>query len=467
MSQHSTGDSEEYRDHISTVDKEGKRVWIYPKKPSGRYYKARMYVSWLLLIILFLGPFLRIHGHPVFLLNFPERQFYLFGIGFWPQDLHLFGLALITLIVFIILFTAIFGRVFCGWVCPQTIFMEMVFRKIEYWIEGDARDQRRLNQAPWTVNKFFKKFTKHGIFYGIAFLIGNVFLAYIIGSEQLIHIVTSPPTEHLGGLTAMIIFSFVFYWVFAWFREQVCVMVCPYGRLQGVLLDQNSIVVHYDFNRGEPRGKRRRTESSSLGDCIDCYQCVDVCPTGIDIRYGTQLECVNCTACMDACDTIMDRIKRPRGLIRYASYNSLLQGTRSLFNSRTIGYSAVLVMLVGILSFLLATRVSVETTILRTPGVLFQEMDNGDIRNLYNVTVLNKSTEPMPVSLRLLEPEEGSLIMVGDLSNIGPEELGSSAFFLELPDSLFSTRRIPVKIGVFSAGNLLEEKTSTFIGPGR
>ncbi|HEM48577.1 MAG TPA: 4Fe-4S binding protein, partial [Caldithrix sp.] len=276
---------ENFRDKLSTVDQQGKRVWIFPKKPSGPFYSARTWMSLLLIIILFSGPFIKINGKPILLLNILERKFIIFGIGFWPQDFYLFVLATITLIVFIVLFTVVYGRLFCGWACPQTVFMEMVFRKIEYWIEGDAQKQRQLNKTPMNFQKFIKKASKHTIFYAISFLIGNTFLAYIIGIEELKKIITDPPSQHLVGLTAMILFSGTFYYIFAFFREQVCTLVCPYGRLQGVLLDQNSIVVAYDFIRGEPRGKIRKNEAGhKKGDCVDCNQCVEVCPTGIDIR---------------------------------------------------------------------------------------------------------------------------------------------------------------------------------------
>jgi cytochrome c oxidase accessory protein FixG len=282
---------ESFRDSIATVDKQGKRVWVYPKKPGGKWFTKRALLGYTLLVVLFAGPFIRIGGEPLMLIDVLERRFVIFGQTFWPQDIHLFVLAAITLVIFIALFTVAFGRLFCGWVCPQTIFMELVYRRIEYWVEGDWKQQRALNNAPWSAEKVGKKTLKHLLFFGVAFLIGNTFLAYIVGSEQLIQIITSPPTEHLGGFLAMIGFSLVFYGVFAFLREQVCTTICPYGRLQGVLLDRQSLVVAYDHVRGEERGKFRKGEDrtvASKGDCIDCKACVHVCPTGIDIRNGTQ-----------------------------------------------------------------------------------------------------------------------------------------------------------------------------------
>jgi len=234
----------------------------------------------------------------------------------------------------IIFFTTAFGRLWCGWTCPQTVMMEMVFRKLEYLIEGDSHEQRALAQAPWTGKKIAKKVIKHALFFGLSFIIGNTLLSYIIGTETLFHIITDNPLNHLTGLTFMLLFSLLFYAIFARFREQACTFICPYGRLQAALLDENSVVVAYDHKRGEKRGRLNRSQSwedrraQGGGDCVDCRQCVVVCPTGIDIRNGTQMECVNCTACIDACDNVMDKIGRSRGLIRYASLDGIERGER-------------------------------------------------------------------------------------------------------------------------------------------
>jgi len=461
----SESEPKSFRDKIATVDEKGKRVWIYPKKPFGPLYRYRTFVSAILIAILFAGTFIKINGHPLLMLNLLERRFIIFGIGFWPQDFHLFVLATITLVVFIVLFTVVYGRVFCGWACPQTIFMEMLFRKIEYWIEGDARKQRALNSAPMHFEKFIKKFSKHTIFYSISFLIGNTFLAYIIGIDELKKIITDPPSQHVVGLTAMIIFSTIFYSVFAFFREQACTLVCPYGRFQGVLLDQNSIVVAYDFKRGEPRGKISRNKPhTDTGDCIACNQCVEVCPTGIDIRNGTQLECINCTACIDACDTIMEKVKKPKGLIRYASYNGIVEQVKLKLSSRIVGYSAVLILLVSVLIIMMLNRAPIETTILRTPGVLYQELDGGLISNLYNIKVINKTFEPRTINLVLNTPG-GSIEMVGGQLNIPEGGIGESAFFVKVPKEQLARTSTSLVIDVYSENEILEQLNTTFIGP--
>jgi cytochrome c oxidase accessory protein FixG len=313
--------------------------------------------------------------------------------------------------------------------------------------------------------KFIKKAFKHFIFYVISFMIGNTFLAYIIGINELTKIVTDPPSQHLAGLTAMILFSGVFYYIFAFFREQVCTLVCPYGRLQGVLLDQNSIVVAYDFIRGEPRGKIRKSElAKKRGDCVDCNQCVEVCPTGIDIRNGTQLECINCTACIDACNAVMEKVKRPKGLIRYSSYNGIKEGLKLKLTPRIIGYSAVLLILVTILFTLFLNRKPVETTILRIPGVLYQELEDGRIANLYNVKIINKTFEEKPIELKLRSPE-GSLELIGGQLIVPDGGISESAFFVKLDREKLKTTSASVLIDVYSGDKLLDEIRTTFIGP--
>ena len=324
-----TPDNENFRDSIGTITEEGKRAWVFPKKPSGKFYEYRKYVSYFLLAFLLLSPFIKINGNQFLMFNILERRFNIFGFPFWPQDFHLFVISMLIGVVFITLFTVAFGRIFCGWICPQTIFMEMVFRRIEYWIEGDRNKQRKLDRQKWDAEKIRKKSLKTIIFIIISFVISNVFLAYIISSDKLIQYITEGPFNNVSTLISLIIFTAVFYFVFAWFREQVCIIACPYGRLQGVLLDTKSIVVAYDHKRGEAENGRKTfrknedREALGHGDCIDCFQCVHVCPTGIDIRNGTQLECVNCTACIDECDHIMESINLPKGLIRYASEENI------------------------------------------------------------------------------------------------------------------------------------------------
>lgn len=454
-----------FRDSIATITAEGKRNWIYPKKPSGAFYKRRTLVSIVLLTLLFAGPFLKINGHPYMLFNVLERKFILFGIAFWPQDFDLFVLAMLTFIVFIILFTVLFGRLWCGWACPQTIFMEMVFRKIEYWIEGDASQQRALHAAPPHPRKFRKKLLKQIIFLAISFIIANTFLAYLTGLDELKLLVADGPVQHAGTFTALVVFTIVFYGVYIKFREQACIVVCPYGRLQGVLLDKNSVVIGYDYKRGEPRQKLHRGAVRTAGDCIDCHQCVQVCPTGIDIRNGTQMECVNCTACIDACDKVMDHIRKPRGLIRYTSEAAIATGSRFRITPRIIAYSVVLVILLTTLITLLSTRSDVEATILRTPGMLYQEQPNGQVSNLYSVKLVNKTFRNLPIDIKIIAPA-GSIQWVGNgITRLREQDISEGEFFILLDPATIRRTKTELQIAVYSGGTLVEKVSTNFIGP--
>ena len=463
-------DWKDYRDHLATADQEGHRMWIYPRKPHGRFTRARTWLSWLLLAVMFIGPFVRIKGNPLLLLNFVERRFVILGQIFWPQDMIISAVTILVFFVGIVVFTTAFGRLWCGWTCPQIVLMEMVFRKIEYFIEGDAHEQRALHKAPWTANKIAKKFSKHAIFFGLSFLVGNTLLAYIIGTEELFPIITDNPMNHFSGLTFMFLFTLLFYGIFARFREQACTYICPYGRLQSTLLDENSIVVAYDYKRGENRGILKRSvpaeqrKSDGLGDCIDCHQCVSVCPTGIDIRDGTQMECVNCTACIDACDGVMDRIKRPRGLIRFASLNGIERGESLRVTPRLIGYAVVLLALIGLWLVLVFTRSDVEATMLRAPGSLFQMMPDGHLSNLYTVKVVNKTSREIPIELKL-ENMPGDLQVMGGKIVVAPQKLAENSVLIGLDPALVKGGKVPLVIGVYSQGRKIETLNTGFIGP--
>jgi cytochrome c oxidase accessory protein FixG len=456
-----------YRDHISTVDESGKRVWVYPKKPKGKFTNYRMLVSILLLVFLLAGPFISIDGEPLLLMNILERKFVIFGQVFWPQDFHLAVIGMITTVVFIILFTIVFGRIFCGWLCPQTIFMEWVFRRVEYWIEGDYMKQKKLDRQAWDAEKIWKKGSKHFVFLVISTVIMHTFMAYIIGVDQTWQLIQSGPAEEPVAFVVMVALTGMFYGVFSRLREQVCTTICPYGRLQGVLLDRKSIVVAYDYQRGETRGKYRKGEDREAldkGDCIDCKQCVYVCPTGIDIRNGTQLECVNCTACMDACDSIMDAIGKPKGLVRYDSEDHIETKTPFVFTGRMRAYSLVLLALMGVLVTLLMIRSDLETTILRTPGMMYQERPDGAISNLYQLKMLNKSNNIYPVKLELMEPA-GRIEMVGEDIVLRKQGMEAGAFFIIINPEELDGLSTSVEVGVFSDGKLLETVTTRFLGP--
>ncbi|HEA23748.1 hypothetical protein LCGC14_0684980 [marine sediment metagenome] len=465
-------DQENFRDSIGTIDEEGKRAWIFPKKPSGRLYRYRKYVSYVLLIFLISAPFVKINGNQFLMFNVLERRFNIFGLPFWPQDFYLFVILMIIGVVFVALFTVAFGRIFCGWMCPQTIFMEMVFRRIEFWIDGDRGAQIKLERQEWNAEKIRKRITKWIAFFIISFLIANVFLAYLIGSDRLIRYITDGPLQHVSTLVSLTLFTAVFYFVFAWFREQVCIIACPYGRMQSVLLDNKSIVVAYDHKRGEAengRKKFRKSEDRNAlghGDCIDCLQCVNVCPTGIDIRNGTQLECVNCTACIDECDTIMEKVDLPKGLIRYASEDEIVKKKKFKFNPRLKGYTAVLTILTGILVGMLFLRSDLEANILRLPGQLYEHKDGNIISNVYTYKLVNKTTKNVEnVHFKLLSHQGIIKLVRHEDFSVPAQELSEGTLFIEIPNSTIKKDTEKLKIGVYSSDEMIETTTTTFLAP--
>ncbi|WP_194851138.1 cytochrome c oxidase accessory protein CcoG [Nonlabens antarcticus] len=461
-----------FRDTIGTLDEDGGRAWVFPKKPVGKWYEYRKYVSYVLLAALFAAPFIKVGGQQFLLFNVLERRFNIFGFPFWPQDVYIFVMMMLVGVVFVILFTVAFGRLFCGWVCPQTIFMEMVFRRIEYWIDGDRGKQMRLAKMPWNKEKILKRSLKWFVFFVISFLIANVFLAYLIGSDRLIRYITEGPMQHWSTLISLTIFTGVFYFVFAWFREQVCIIVCPYGRLQGVLLDKKSVVVAYDYNRGEKEEGRAKfkknedREASGKGDCIDCFQCVQVCPTGIDIRNGTQLECINCTACIDACNSIMDAVDLPQGLIRYASEDNIEKKTKFEFTPRLKGYSVILGILITVLVGMLFLRNDVEADVLRLPGQLFERKGENNISNVYTYKLLNKTNSDIENVRFQLMSHNGTIKIVGhDTFTVPAGGLSEGTLFIELNASALNGDKDRMVIGVFSGEEQIETTRTAFLGP--
>lgn len=461
-------EEENFRNSINVVNKSGERNWVYAKKPKGSLYKGRTWFSILLLVLLFGTPFLSFNNHPLILLNIIERKFILFGVPFWPQDLPLVALLMLTFVVFIIVFTVVFGRVFCGWACPQTIFMEMVFRKIEYWIEGDFKAQQKLDKQEWNQEKIIKKTAKHTIFFLMAVLIANTFLSYILGVDEVKKLIIEGPIAHLGKFIALILFSIVFYIVYTKVREVVCIVICPYGRLQGLMLDKNSIVVGYDFKRGEPRGFLKKNEIQKTGDCIDCKRCVQVCPTGIDIRNGTQLECINCTACIDECNDVMLKINKPKGLIRYTSQEGIEKGSSKKITVRSGAYMVILLLLMSLLSYFLITRKSVEANVLRTPGMLFQQQSDSTVSNMYNFDVLNKTFDIQKIEVRIISPANATLKMVDRESNffdLKEDDIVKGSFFINVPIKQIKQNNTKAEVGFYQNEKLIEVITTNFLGP--
>ena len=461
--------AETFRDSVATIEQTGSRKWVYPKKPKGKFTNYRDIVTFILLAIFFITPFLKINGNALLKINIIDREFFIFGQPFYPQDFFILALGAITSLVFIILFTVIFGRIFCGWICPQTIFMEGVFRKIEFWIEGDRNKQIRLASQPWNAEKIWKKGLKWSVYVVISLIITHWMFMYIVGVEDTLKIMKGGPVEYPTNFIVMVIFTGLFYFVFAWFREQVCTLVCPYGRLQGVLIDKETVNVFYDYKRGENRAKWRKGEdrkAAGKGDCIDCNQCVVVCPTGIDIRNGQQLECINCTICIDACDEVMEKTGLPKGLIRYATQDEIEKGDKFKFTNRMKAYSVVLLALIGLLGYILNNRGGLEAKFIKPAGSTFFIKDD-KINNTYNYTLLNKTNEDKVVSFKIITPANGTIIFSsGNTVLMKRDKLIKGTINISFPSKEIKNPKQKLTIGVYDTkGKLLDTFDTYFEGP--
>lgn len=454
-----------FRDTVSTVRTDGIRKWIYALKPTGTFYRARRWLSYIYLIVFFALPFVKIGDQPFFLLNILESKFILFGKPFWPQDFYIFAFGMIAFIILIVLFTIIYGRLFCGWVCPQTIFMEFVFRQIEWWIDGNPQQQQRLHSMSWNWEKIWKRGLKIILFFTISFLIAHTFLSYILGVDQVIRIILEPIQDHIILLLGLLFFTFLFFSVYYFVREIVCTTICPYGRLQGVMTDQNTMQVSYDHVRGEPRQRYSRHETRT-GDCVDCLKCIAVCPTGIDIRNGSQLECVGCTACIDACDEIMHKFGFEPRLIRYASQKNIELREKFKMTSRVKAYTVLLCILVAALSVMIITRKSIDCYIARVSGQLYQEVTADTLSNYYTLKLINKTTREQSFDIALDE-YQGRIKMVSDKPKIlKSEQVNEFYMWVYLPKSALKKRNTKLKLRVLNErGEILDKVTTNFYGP--
>ena len=463
---------ETFRDSVGTMEQSGKRKWVYPRKPKGKYTDYRTIVAIGLLTVFFVTPFIRISGNPFLMINILDRQFYIFGQPFYPQDFFILALGAIASLVFIILFTVAYGRIFCGWICPQTIFMEMVFRKIEYWIEGDRNKQIKLDKQKWDWEKIRKRGLKWSIYITISLIITHFMFMYVVGYAEVFRIMKEGPFVRTTNFVVMVLFTATFYFVFAWFREQACTLVCPYGRLQGVLIDKETINVYYDFKRGEGtagRAKWKKNEDRQAlgkGDCIDCNQCVVVCPTGIDIRNGQQLEGVNCTACIDACDEVMEKVGFPKGLIRYATEAEIESETKFHFTLRMKLYALVLVGLIAFLGYLLYDRGIMEAKFIKPAGSTYVIRD-GKVNNTYDYTLLNKSNRDITVSFKVLSPANGTVLYSGsDKITVKRDAILKGTINIQFPEKEISLAKQSILIGVFDAnGEMIDSYETYYEGP--
>jgi cytochrome c oxidase accessory protein FixG len=429
----------------ATMDETGKRVYMVPEQVKGFWRKARTVTEIFLVIFFLVLPWIKIGGHQALLLDIGGRKFSIFGLTFFAHDAPLIFFILAFLTLGLAFITAVWGRIWCGWTCPQTVFIDGIFRRLEYWIIGSHIQQRNLAKAPWGVKKFFKLSVLWSLFLIVSLVIAHSFLAYFVGADQLVDMTQHNPRANWTIFVVMAFLTAVFLFDFGWFREQFCIIMCPYGRFQSVLLDDDSITVSYDPVRGEPR-KGTVEAGAKEGDCINCYKCVSVCPTGIDIRNGQQMECIACTACIDACDEVMEKVNKPKGLIRYASGHSLKGIVTKWLRPRVAIYSVLLIAVISALSVSISKREDINVTVLRgkdTPFQVLKSEQDGvkreEIINHFKMHIKNQTFDS--INLRMALPEEWKekqveIITQNENINLAPGTDTTVHFFVKFPQEV-------------------------------
>jgi cytochrome c oxidase accessory protein FixG len=405
---------------VTTINADGSRYFLHPSDVRGRWNLLRRLVGVLLIAVYVLLPWIPINGAPAVFLDVENRMFHLFGLTLVPQDLWVMFFAISGLGFGLFFVTALLGRIWCGWACPYTVFLDHVYRRIERWIEGDAPARRALDAAPWTAGKTIRRMLKHLAYLLVAALIAHVFLSYFVSLRRLYNFMQEGPMQHLTAFGIVSFLTLVLWFCFGYFREQFCIIMCPYGRLQSALTDDDTINVGYDVGRGEPRGAKGSVE----GDCIDCRRCVNVCPTGIDIRNGLQLECIGCTACIDACDDVMVKIGRPKGLIRYDSFNGFAGNVRRFLRPRIYGYCALAALGLGALTIVASSKARpYNASVSRVGGTGFFS-DASSVRNIYKVRFINKRNQPATVTIQLggVTPAGYELSGADQTFTVGPQD---------------------------------------------
>lgn len=461
-------------DVLSTLGRDGKRKWLYPTLSPGRFLTRRRIVGWVLVFIYLALPVVPIGGRPALLLDVVHREFAMFGAVFYPTDTLLLMLFLIAIMVMIILFTALLGRVWCGWACPQTIYLEFVFRPIERLIEGKEHVRKRRDGGPMSVDKAWRKGVKWGIYGVVAFVLANTFVAYFVGWSALIDWMGQAPTENWGFFLVMSVTTGLILFDFGIFREQMCTIACPYARMQSIMLDEDSLIVSYDPNRGEPRQKRSKKaleqEAAGIipaqGDCIDCFACVRTCPTGIDIRDGLQMECVACTQCIDACDHIMDQIDRPRGLIRYTSERELEGRKTRIFRPRTTIYLVAILFVASAFTVVLTSRSDYDVNVGRVVDAPYIELPDGRIANRLRFRVRNQTAGTVSFDVRVAEPATAEVRAVGPMPvALDPGQMDRIEIWVLVPAVSFQTTSIPARFELhFSDGQVVQAEFNV-LGP--
>jgi cytochrome c oxidase accessory protein FixG len=410
-------------DSLASLDEFGDRNYLFPAEVRGHFKKWRNIIHPLFIAFFLILPWIKVDGQQWVLLNLPERKFNIFGLSFWAHDTPMIFFVISGALVGLSFITAVWGRIWCGWACPQTVFIEGIFRRIEALVEGNHIERKRLSQAPLSFGKFTKSSIKWSLFLAVSLIITHSFLAYFVGSDRLLEMIQHNPKENWTPFIIICITTGIILFDFGWFREQFCLIMCPYGRFQSVLMDKNSMAVLYDNKRGEPRKTKDNKDASNLGDCINCFKCVNVCPTGIDIRNGLQMECIACTACIDACDEVMEKIKKPKGLIRYASETSIEGGKTKNVRPRTILYGTILIILFSAFSFFLSKKQAVNFSIIRAVEEPFKIVDLGEgkkeIINHFKVHIQNQGNDRVStqyelfgdnaVNFTLISPENPSV----------------------------------------------------------
>jgi cytochrome c oxidase accessory protein FixG len=452
-------------DSLSTIHADGSRKFVHPSDVHGPFTLWRRIAALALLVIYIALPWIPVNGFPAVFLDVQERRFHFFGLTLATQDLWI-GFFLVTGLAFSLFFvTSLFGRVWCGWTCPYTVFMEQIYRRVERWIDGDGAARRQLEDAPWTASKIARRVFKHAIFLLISAVIAHIFLSYFVSIKALYEMMQHSPAHHAKAFGVVLFLTGALYFSFSWFREQFCIILCPYGRLQSALTDDNSVVIGYDKKRGEPRGKA--TVEKPAGDCIDCRRCVQVCPTGIDIRNGLQLECIGCAACVDACDDIMTKLKRPKGLVRYDSYVGLQGGKTRLIRPRTILYTVMVI--VGAIAFAFAaTRISpLRASVVRMGGASFY-VDSGVIRNQFQLRIINKRNAESTYKIELVGDVPDSLKIIGVDQTITLPPMGEDlkTLVLTLPQADFKEHfKFRVKVTDIARGDSNDTRVMEYLGP--
>ncbi len=461
---------------IATPMPGGGREWLYPSPSDGPLWRARLVVAWTLIVVFTALPIVGIGGKPAIFLDLAHQKFTFFGATFHATDTIFLMLLLLAVLLSVGLVTAVFGRVWCGWGCPQTVYLEFVFRPIERLVEGSSVQRKALDEGPWNGEKVFKKGLKHGLYLLVAVGLAHTFVAYFVSWERLWSWMGESPADHWGYFVMMAFTTGLILFDFTYFREQMCTEVCPYAKLQSVLLDRDSLIVSYDQKRGEPRGRRSREQRDreqkgvelDLGDCIDCGACVRTCPTGIDIRDGLQLECVNCTQCIDACNDIMDRIGKPRGLIRLTSEKALEDEQTSLLRPRVAIYALMLALSVGAFGFMLTTRSANEIDIRRAPGAAFKRLEHegGQIANQLRFRIRNNTEAKKTYTVEPTSPPEVSIKPIGASQlEVAPGEMQRLGAWVLVPERQFGDGRVAVEFAVRADGTVVERPTFQLIGP--